>query len=322
MKITLKELPNKVKEVTFEFELKEVKQEYDHCLVHFKDAVNIKGFRKGKAPTHLVKEKIDKNKLDQEVLQHLFPTVVEKAIKEYKIIPIMQPKLKLDYLSEEKGCKGIITFVERPEVTLAKYKDIAKVALKEIQKKEEKDKSEKKSEIVTAKNINEAKQKAKEAVKERSEKIDNAKQEMPLEQKILVQIYNQMVDKSKIELADVMKQEEANRLMGQFMTQLSRLGIQLEDYLKQTGIKIEKIREDYATQAERSLKLEFILSEISTKEGLKIDEKEIQAVIDNTPDEKQKELLSTPEQKYYIESTLLKNKVARMLIEIAQKAEK
>jgi len=320
MKLTIKELSNKVKEVTFDIDAKEVSHEYEHVLMHFKDGVSVKGFRKGKAPNHLVKEKIDKNKLDQEVLQHLFPKIVEQAIKDHKIIPIMQPKLKITELSDGKNFTGTLTFVERPEVELAKYKEIAKKALNEVKKLDEKEKSEKKSEIVTAKNMNEAKQKAKEGVKESSEKIDSTKQEIPMEQKLLIQIYNQMVDKSKIELAEIMKQEEANRLMGQFLNQLSRLGIQLEDYLKQTGIKIEKIREDYATQAERSLKLEFILSEISKVEKLEIDEKEIQAVIDNTPDEEQKKMLSTPEQKYYIESTLLKNKVARMLLDIAQKA--
>ena len=302
MKKELVEKPKKQKEVIVTMEPKELKPLYDHAVEHFRDSVTVPGFRKGKVPKEVLKTKVEKQKLDNVVLNHLYPQLVQDIIKEYKIVPVMQPRLKIDYISEEKGLKVTFIFVERPDITLPNYKDLAKKAYKEVEKEA------KSSKIVTAKNLKEAEKKAQEAPKDLS-------QEPSKDQKVLAKIYDLLAEKSKIELPDIMVTEETNRLLQNFLAQLAKMQIKLEDYLAHTKSTIQKIQEDYRKHAIKNLKLEFILTEISKKEKLNVTDKEVQAVIDATPDEKYKKHLQTPEQRYYIESTLLKNKVVNKLME-------
>ncbi len=302
MKKELIKKPKKEKHVIVTMDSTKLKPLYDHALEHFKDSVDVPGFRKGKVPKEVLKTKVDKKKLDNVVLNHLYPDLVQQIIKEFKIVPVMQPKLKIDYISEEKGLKITFIFVERPNVKLPDYKKIAKKSYKNFEK------DEKAKSIITAKNIKEAEQKAKENPKDLN-------QHQPKDQRLLANIYDAIIKESKIELPDIMVNEETNRLLQGFLTQLAKMNIKLEDFLAHTKTTIQKVQEDYKQQAIKNLKLEFILSEISKKEKLKVTDKEIQDVIKAVPDENYKKHLQKPEQKYYIESTLLKNKVANKLLD-------
>lgn len=318
-KVTGKE--NNVKEVEVKVTKEELAPHYEHALEHFKDEVTAPGFRKGKAPKNVVKQKVDKSRLDGSVLNHIYPEIIKEIIEKHKVVPIMNPKIQIKELSEEKGLEATIVFVERPNVKLADYKKIAKNAIKEIEKKE-KEEEKKKSEvkIETAKSVNEAKQKAEEGAKESAKKVEEAanKQELTQDQKVLLHTYDKMIEESKIDLAELLVQEETSRMVQNMLTQLARMQINADDYLKQIGKSMTEVREEYKAQAIKNLKLEFILSEISKKEDLKVTEEEIQEVINATPNEEQKKALSTPEQKYYIESTLLKNKVANKLVDLSK----
>ena len=315
MKLELTEKPKKVKEVMVEMTKEELSHQYKHALEHFGAEVQAPGFRKGKAPLDVVKQKVDKSKVDGHVLNHIYPEIMKKVIEEHKIAPIMHPRMKLDHLSQEEGFKAIITFVERPDIGLPEYKKIASKSQEEVKK----NKSEG-SKIITAKNIEDAKKKAAEGVKEANEKIKDAAKanELTEDQKILSAIYEKLIEEVKIDLADIMVEEETTRLIQNFLSYLSRLGINAQDYLKQQNTTIERVREDYKQQAIKNLKLEFILGEISKKENIKVESQEIEDVIKNVPGEDQKKFLSQPEQKIYIESTLLKNKVANKLVEWAK----
>lgn len=305
MNLKLEDKPNKVKEVTVTLTKEELKHHYDHALEHFKDSVEVKGFRKGQAPLDLVKKNVDNQKLQNEVINHIYPEAVNKAIKDYKIVPVMQPKVRINKISDV-DFEAVIIFIERPDVKLADYKKVAKSAASKVEKEAKTPK------IETAKNMKEAKEKAK---AENSAK--DLKNEPSKEQKVLNQTYEDLIDESKIDLPDLMVSEEQNRLLTGFISYLAKLKINFEDYLKSQNITIEKVQNDYKEQAARNLKLEFILSDIAKKEKLTVDEKEIQDVINNTPDENYKKYLSEPSQKYYIESQLLKNKVANKLVELS-----
>lgn len=306
MKLTKKELANKVTEVTVVVPPSDLKKEYEHALSHFKNEVEVKGFRKGQAPLDLVKKHVDTKKLQNEVINHIYPKAVNKAIKDYKIVPVMQPKIKINKISDV-DFEAVLIFIGRPDVKLADYKKVAKVATTKVEKESKTPK------IETAKNMAEAKEKAK---TENSAK--DLKNEPSKEQRVLNQTYEDLIDQSKIDLPDLMVAEEQNRLLTGFINYLAKLKVNFDDYLKSQKITLQKVQNDYKKQATRNLKLEFILSEIAKKEKLTVDEKEVKEVIDNTPDENYKKYLSQPSQKYYIESQLLKNKVANKLVEFSE----
>jgi len=102
----------------------------------------------------------------------------------------------------------------------------------------------------------------------------------------------------------------------QLMNQTAKMGITIDDYLRSINKSLDQIKDDYKKSAEENLKLEFILNEIAKKENIVITDTEIQAAINASPDANAKKELSKEENKWYIRSVLLKNKVLGELSKI------
>lgn len=99
--------------------------------------VEIKGFRKGQAPKHLVEKYISHNEVLLEAAESLAQKTLENAVEEHDLTLIDRPELKVDEINDDK-C--VLTFVcpVLPDVKLGDYKSIeykveeAKVDDKEV----------------------------------------------------------------------------------------------------------------------------------------------------------------------------------------------
>ena len=90
-----------------------------------KQAANIEipGFRKGKAPEHLVRGKIDQMKVLDEAINSVLPIAYREIIEQDKIIPQAQPTVDITKVSnEELEIKFVL--VVAPEVKLGAYKGL------------------------------------------------------------------------------------------------------------------------------------------------------------------------------------------------------
>ena len=307
MKTTIELKPNNIKLVKVVAEGEEVKKLFDLAVDYYKKDITVEGFRKGQAPSNLARLKIDATKLNNKVIDDLFKESLEKILKDHNLKPIASPKLKVEKITETLF-EGTLTIIERPLVTLGDYKKAAKLAYKlteEEEAKQQKDKKEDKTKPEDKK------------TKKQLEEEEEHNKIHQFEHKLLENIYTKLIELSKIDLSEELIQDETNRLLNSFLTYLSKLGIKFEDYLKQTGVDIAKIQEDYKNEAEKNLKIEFLLSEIVKKEKITVTDTEIQEAIDNTPDENYKKELQKPANKYYIESQLLKQKAVRKLLELS-----
>ncbi len=65
---------------------------------HLASRVNIPGFRKGKAPRHVVERHLGREALLDEALEHLIPELYARAIAEQEIEPIAPPQVELAQL--------------------------------------------------------------------------------------------------------------------------------------------------------------------------------------------------------------------------------
>ena len=82
--------------------------------------VEIKGFRKGKAPEALVKERINQMQVLNNAVDDVLPVIYRAIIDEDKIIPYAQPKVDVTKISEDElEVKFVI--VVAPEVELGAY---------------------------------------------------------------------------------------------------------------------------------------------------------------------------------------------------------
>ena len=95
--------------------------------------INIPGFRRGKAPLHVIEMHYGAGVFYEDAFDELFPGVYTEALKEHHVEPVDRPEL--DVTQMEKG-QDLIFSVEvfvRPDVTLGSYKEIeAKKVVDEV----------------------------------------------------------------------------------------------------------------------------------------------------------------------------------------------
>ena len=85
--------------------------------------VQIDGFRKGKAPEHLVRGKVDQMKVLDDAINSVLPIAYREIIEQDKIIPQAQPTVDITKVSnEELEIKFVL--VVAPEVKLGAYKGL------------------------------------------------------------------------------------------------------------------------------------------------------------------------------------------------------
>lgn len=85
---------------------------------------NIPGFRRGKAPRHVIEMHYGPSVFFEDAFDEIFPVVYSEAIKEHSVEPVDRPEL--DVTQIEKG-KDLIFSVEvfvRPDVVLGDYKNL------------------------------------------------------------------------------------------------------------------------------------------------------------------------------------------------------
>ncbi len=115
--------PTKVS-LTIEVEPEKVKTEKEKVFQLMSKQVQIKGFRKGKAPRKIVEKWINPDALNKEVLERLVSAAYGEALKVNHFIPVTQPQIEIVHFSDHDPLKFKATFERRPEISLPEYKGV------------------------------------------------------------------------------------------------------------------------------------------------------------------------------------------------------
>lgn len=273
-------------EITLTVPWTEVSSVYDHVVDHAVEHTELPGFRKGKAPRAMVEEKLDKTHVYEDVIRELLPKVYNDVVTKEKLRPIISPKVELVEAKEASDWQLIIRTCEKPSVTLGDYKKAIK---------EGKTGKHKKIWIPGQEETEEAK-------KEQSKG--------PRIEEILLWVSETIT----VSLPAMLVEQEVNRLLSGLIDQTKTLGLTVEQYLSATGRNSESIRKEYEDQAKKTLILEFGLEEIADKEGILVEDEEIDKVIASAKTEEEKKSLQS--QKYYIASVLRRQKTLDFLAKI------
>ena len=127
--------------------------------------------------------------------------------------------------------------------------------------------NEEASKLAPVKNISELKEKVKLALK--------AGKERQAVEKRRVAILDSLIAKTDMELPATLISEELDRMEREFAADLSRLSLNLPEYMKRTGKTLGQLREEWRPSAENRSKLELILASIAEKEGISATDEEI-----------------------------------------------
>lgn len=124
MKILKNERSGNIVKLEIESTVDQLKSAQASALKEAMKEISLPGFRKGKAPKHLVENAVDKEFIKSRATQNLIESLYPQVLKETKLEPVDYPKV--DIVKEEAG-QPLVFSIEievYPEVKLGKYKGI------------------------------------------------------------------------------------------------------------------------------------------------------------------------------------------------------
>jgi FKBP-type peptidyl-prolyl cis-trans isomerase (trigger factor) len=307
--ITVTKLPNSEVELKGEITAEAFEKFRTHAMKHVSEHVEVPGFRKGKVPADVLEKHVSPMAVLQEMADHAFNEFYPKMLDEHKIDAIGNPAIQVTKIAAGNPLGFTIRTATMPEVTLPDYKAIAKkegkkvetevtdeelekaiTELKKMRAQQEKPQSEtateevkegeeKKEEVLPEltdeyvkalgpfENVADFKTKFRENLKNEKEHREHEKNRLAIIEKIL--------GETKVEVPSLLIESELNRMLYQMQSDISRMGLSYEDYLKHLNKSEEAIREEFKPDAEKRVKMELAMREIAKKEKIEPKEEDI-----------------------------------------------
>ncbi len=128
VKVTSERIPDSQVRLEIEVEPERIQQSVDKAYRKVVGRVNVPGFRRGKAPRHLVERLVGKEFLFQEGLEDLVGDVYSQALKDLDLHPVAQPEVDLEPKAEDlkpgEPLTVKATVSVEPEIQLGDYRSI------------------------------------------------------------------------------------------------------------------------------------------------------------------------------------------------------
>lgn len=117
MKTTVEHPDTTTITLTVEVEPERVRKAFDAAAKELAQQVQIKGFRKGKAPRKLIEQRFGKGAIAQQALEPSLNEYYAEAVEEEEIQPVAFPDIDPESItfSEEEGCSFVATIPVRPD---------------------------------------------------------------------------------------------------------------------------------------------------------------------------------------------------------------
>lgn len=124
MKTNLEQVSSLSRKLNVQVPQNVVQTTFDKVFKGIQKSVEIKGFRKGKAPITTIKS-LYGDRVMQDVAQELIQSHYPQALSEHKLNPISYPEFEFEDPTELKDFSFSAVFDIRPEVTLKKYEGLS-----------------------------------------------------------------------------------------------------------------------------------------------------------------------------------------------------
>jgi trigger factor len=92
----------------------------------------------------------------------------------------------------------------------------------------------------------------------------------------------ELIGSVEIDIPEILKKEEMERMVDEFRYQLQGMGMELESYLERIGKKVEDLEKDWVPQAEKRIKAAFALEEIAKQEEISVSSEKIEENMNQT----------------------------------------
>lgn len=281
MEVTIKRAAGEIT-LTITIPAQKVKETFAKVKEEALREVSAPGFRKGKVPPKIAEKQLPEESLAEALFNQLVPSAYTEAIKQEKVKPIIPPQLKIISYKKDADLVLEAKTAERPEIKIGDYK----TTLKKL-----------KGRIIYGP----------------EGKPLNGKEKITASQ-----ILEKLREITELVLPQILIEQEVQRMLSSLINQTQTLGLTVEQYLASQGKTTEQLQNEYKETTARNLKDEFILNEITNREGIEVTPKEIEETIKAAPDEKARETFSQAQGRLYIEDILRKRKTIEYLLRLAE----
>ena len=299
---TIKNLPKSSIEITVTVPSSEWEKHRGEAVKELNESVTLDGFRKGKVPESILIQKLGEGAILEETAEIAVSHAYGTIIRDKKLHPVGRPKVELTKIAKGNPLEFRLTTAILPEVALPDYIKIAKkngelekseVSDKEIEEtvtrimdmrahkdhdheadpdhKEKTTVPELTDEYVKTlgkfDSVTEFKEKLKSQIAE--EKSQKAKD------KRRSAILDAIVEKTNLELPDVIIDGEVERMVDQFKGDIARVGGTWEDYLAHSKKTDESIRKEWRGDGEKRAKTQLIIDAIGEKEKIEPKDEDV-----------------------------------------------
>lgn len=294
-------------EVTLEVHVSKeaIAKHRETAIKNLNEQVKIDGFRPGHVPEKVLVEKVGDYTVTEEAVRAVIDEAFSDIVVESKKVPVNQPQITVTKLAVGDDAEIKITFATPPEIDMADYKKIAKKHNSSTGKIEMVDATD---EEIDAMILDLRKQVAhmnhhaahddhdhshgdlepveldddfakkvgpfqtvaevKEAIKKN---ITETKHQKAME-KSRIMLIDAIVDDSKIVYPPFFLDSEQNIMIEEMKQDLTRMGTNLDAYLKQINKTVQDLKDERKEVADKRVKSQLVLSKIAVLEELKPDE--------------------------------------------------
>ena len=163
-----------------------------------------------------------------------------------------------------------------------------------------------------------------EGLKKNIKKGMTIEEEGKAREKFRVELVDQVVEKTTVELPEIMIESELDNMINEFKNNITQTGIEFDEYLKNVNTNLEKLKTEWQPMAEKRTKTGLVMREISLREEIKISDEEIEKRVNETlklyPNEEElRKNMDLEKFKDHITSVLMNEKVFEILEKIAEK---
>ncbi len=328
--IEIKKLENSEIEISGEILAETLESKKEKALKNISQDAEIKGFRKGHVPEEVLLKNIGEMTILQEAAELALSDEYPAILIEHKINPLGNPQISLTKLAPKENLGFKIKTAVMPEVTLSDYKTTAKkivnekeddleVTNEEVEKTIEqikqqhlahsKDKKELEinddfvKTLGDFKDVADFKAKIKENTKIEKKRIAREKKRNA--------VIEEIIEKSKIEMPQILVDGELERMLGQFKADVERAGLTYENYLKEVKKTEEDIKKEWTPVAIKKAKMQLILNQIALAEKISPESDQVEKEVEHL----MKEHKDAPVEriKIFVETMLTNEKVFEFL---------
>jgi len=117
MKSSLENISNLERKLNIEVPLQQVAEEFKKAYSFVQGKVDIKGFRKGKAPMATIRS-MYADKIKGDVVQNIVQSTYWNALKEHNLTPISMPSIDFQDINEDQPFNFTASFEIRPDINV------------------------------------------------------------------------------------------------------------------------------------------------------------------------------------------------------------